>query len=162
MSNELSSIEHSKEIPESSNETGTSAPESEKYLKAFADKKELICLDHKRQNKEPLTKEDLEFLYEINRPICTLDAEDTDPRIQKLRSNYNVAYALKVGVDPDDLVSHFSPIDIAWYLDTLIEHGANLDDLVNHLSPIDIVRHLDTLLAYGADPDKLEECVRRG
>lgn len=61
-------------------------PGGEHYLKGFADKKMLIALDRKTANGEELTNDELEFLYEINRFIVTLDTyNNVDPRIEELQ-----------------------------------------------------------------------------
>lgn len=65
-------------------------PGGEHYLKGFADKKMLIALDRKTANGEELTNDELEFLYEINRFIVTLDTyNDVDPRIGELQGRHS-------------------------------------------------------------------------
>lgn len=62
-------------------------PGGERFLEAFADKKRLMALDRKMQAGEELTEEDVEFVFEKNRPIKTLDTyADDDPRIGELRN----------------------------------------------------------------------------
>ena len=138
-----------------------SLPGGEKFLKAFADKQTLIALDRKMQNGEDLTKEELEFLYEINRPIETLDTyNDADPRIPELKEKYNIEYALDTGIDIDNLVSHLDTFAIAYNLDTLIQYGANIDNLVSRLGPDDILFDLDTLIQHGADINQIAEILK--
>ena len=133
-----------------------SLPGGEKFLEAFADKQELIRLDHKMQNNEDLTKEELEFVYEINHPIHTLDTYNIyDLRIYELRKKYRLEYALNAGVDIDQLVPKLNSDDIVKNLDTLISHGADIDQLASKLSPYNIVKNLDTLISHGADIDQL-------
>ena len=131
-------------------------PGGEELLPKFADKNELIRLDHKMQNGEDLTKEELEFIYEVHRPINTLDTYNAnDPRITELRAKYDVEYALNAGVDINRLVSKLDLRDIAYNLDTLINHSADIDHFVSWLEPYRIVRNLDTLISHGADIDQL-------
>ncbi|MBR2659023.1 hypothetical protein IKD57_04040 [Candidatus Saccharibacteria bacterium] len=131
-----------------------SLPGGEKFLKAFADKHTLIALDRKMQKGEDLTKEELEFLYEINRPIETLDTyNDADPRIPEIKEKYDIEYALDAGIDTNNLVSNLSPDDIARNLDTLIQHGADTNNLVFELDYSDIAENLDTLIQHGANID---------
>ena len=133
-----------------------SLPGGEKYLQKFDDKQTLIKLDHKLQNNEDLTKEELSFLYELDRPIATLDTYNrVDPRIPELKEKYGIEYALEKGIDINKLVSSLYPVDIAHNLDTLLEHGADIDvnELVSNLFPGDIPRFLDTLLKHGANID---------
>lgn len=133
-----------------------SLPDGEKFLEAFKDKQELIRLDRKMQNDEDLTKEELEFIYEINRPIKTLDTyNETDPRIDELKEKYSIDYALDVGVDANNLVSHLDSDNIAKNLDTLISHGVNIDNIISHLDLTDIVNNLDTLINHGTNIDNI-------
>jgi len=73
-----------------------SLPGGEKYLQKFDDKQTLIRLDKKMKKGQDLTKEELSFLYELDRPIATLDTYNRrDPRIPELKEKYNVEYALE-------------------------------------------------------------------
>ena len=133
-----------------------SLPGGKEFLQKFEDKQTLIKLDHKMQNGEDLTKEELSFLYELDRPIATLDTyNDEDPRITELKEKYGIEYALEKGIDANKLVSNLNPKYIAFYLDTLLEHGADIDvnELVSNLGRKNIVHNLDTLLKHGADID---------
>ena len=137
-------------------EKALSLPGGEKYLQKFDDKQTLIKLDNKMEAGEDLTKEELTFLYELDRPIATLDTYNrVDPRIPELKEKYGIEYALEKGIDVDKLASSLGPNGVANNLDTLLDHGANIDvnELVSNLFPGDIPRHLDTLLKYGADID---------
>ena len=133
-----------------------SLPGGKEFLQKFEDKQTLIRLDHKLQNGEDLTKEELSFLYELDRPIATLDTyNDEDPRITELKEKYGIEYALEKGIDANKLVSNLNPKYIAFYLDTLLEHGTDIDvnELVSNLNPKYIAFYLDTLLEHGADID---------
>ncbi len=116
-----------------------SLPGGEKYLQKFDDKQTLIKLDNKMKAGEDLTKEELSFLYELDRPIATLDTyNEEDPRIPELKEKYSIEYALEKGVDANKLVSSLEPIDIARNLDTLLKYVVDIDidqlvsDLGNH------------------------------
>ena len=133
-----------------------SLPGGKEFLQKFEDKQTLIRLDHKLQKDEDLTKEELSFLYQLDRPIATLDTYNrVDPRIPELKEKYGIEYALEKGTDVDKLASSLGPNGVAHNLDTLLDHGANIDvnELVSNLFPGDIPRHLDTLLKNGADID---------
>ena len=137
-------------------EKALSLPGGEKYLQKFDDKQALIRLDKKMEKGEDLTKEELSFLYELDRPIATLDTyNEEDPRIPELKEKYGIEYALEKGVDVNKLVSSLESQDIAKNLDSLLEHGAdiNVNELVSSLYPDDIVDNLGTLLRNGADID---------
>lgn len=133
-----------------------SLPGGKEFLQKFEDKQTLIRLDHKMQNGEDLTKEELSFLYELDRPIATLDTySNQDPRILELKEKYDIEYALDKGIDVNELVSNLSPGGIVNNLDTLLKHGADIDvnKIVSNLDSFDIVSHLDTFLRNGADID---------
>ena len=137
-------------------EKALSLPGGEKYLQKFDDKQALIRLDKKMEKGEDLTKEELSFLYELDRPIATLDTyNEEDPRIPELKEKYDLEYALEKGVDANKMVASLDSCNIAKNLDTLLEHGAdiNVNELVSSLYPDDIVDNLGTLLRNGADID---------
>ena len=133
-----------------------SLPGGKEFLQKFEDKQTLIRLDHKMQNGEDLTKEELSFLYELDRPIATLDTYNVnDPRITELRQKYDLEYAFDKGIDVNKLVSSLDPNGVVYILDTLLKHGAdiNVNKLASSLDPYDIVNNLGTLLRNGADID---------
>ena len=80
-------------------------PGGERFLKAFADKKKLIDIDHRIQKGEKnFSKEDFDFIF--NYKITTLDTyNDEDPRIEEamvyLLSNAELPEGLSVGGDLD-------------------------------------------------------------
>ena len=133
-------------------EKALSLPGGEKYLQKFDDKQTLIRLDKKMEKGEDLTKEELSFLYELDRPIATLDTyNEEDPRIPELKEKYGIEYALEKGVDANKMVASLDSCDIAKNLDTLLEHGADINNTVNHMKAYDIAKNLDSLLKQGAN-----------
>ena len=131
-----------------------SLPGGKEFLQKFEDKQTLIKLDHKLQNGEDLTKEELSFLYELDRPIATLDTyNNQDPRIKELKEKYGIEYVLEKGIDANKLVSNLDPYDVVHNLDTLLKHGADIDNIVSNLDPQSISYNLDILLEHGADID---------
>ena len=133
-------------------EKALSLPGGEKYLQKFDDKQTLIRLDKKMEKGEDLTKEELSFLYELDRPIATLDTyNEEDPRIPELKEKYGIEYALEKGVDTNKMVASLDSCDIAKNLDTLLEHGADINNTVNHMKAYDIAKNLDSLLKQGAN-----------
>ena len=135
-----------------------SLPGGEKYLQKFDDKQTLIRLDKKMEKGQDLTKEELSFLYEIDRPIATLDTYNReDPRIPELRKKYGIEYAVEKGVDANKLVSSLEPEEIAKNLDTLLEHGANIDinELVSNVNTDIIFNNIESLLKNGADANNI-------
>ena len=139
-------------------EKALSLPGGEKYLQKFDDKQTLIKLDNKMKEGEDLTKEELSFLYELDRPIATLDTYNRkDPRIPELRRKYNIEYALEKGIGVNELVPSLEPDNIAENLDYLLKHGADIDvnRLVSNLDSEDIAHNLDVLLRNGTDIDNI-------
>ena len=129
-----------------------SLPGGKEFLQKFEDKQTLIRLDHKMQNGEDLTKEELSFLYELDRPIATLDTYNRiDPRITELKEKYDIEYAFDKGIDVNKLVSSLDPNVIIRDPDIFLEHGANANYIISHMFPRDIADDLDTLLEHGAD-----------
>ena len=128
-----------------------SLPGGKEFLQKFEDKQTLIKLDHKLQNGEDLTKEELSFLYELDRPIATLDTYNSeDPRITELKEKYDLEYALEKGVDINKLVSSLDPDDITENLNILLRNGADIDNIIDNMESYDIAKNLDTLLKHGA------------
>jgi len=137
-------------------EKALSLPGGEKYLQKFDDKQTLIKLDNKMKEGEDLTKEELSFLYELDRPIATLDTYNRkDPRITELRKKYDLEYAFEKGVDVNKMVASLGSYDLMQNLDTLIKHDVNINIIVSNLEPKDVARNLDTLLKHGADIDNI-------
>ena len=129
-----------------------SLPGGERFLDAFADKKRLIALDRKMKNGEDLTREELEFIYEVNRPIVTLDTyNNVDPRVLDLKQKYGIEYALNNGIDYEHLSLDF--YDTIDNLGLLVKHGFDIDNFVSTLSPEEIIHYLDALMSNGAKID---------
>ena len=142
-----------------------SLPGGEKYNQSFKDKQELIRLDKKMQENQDLTEEELEFIYEINRNIVTLDTYNgSDPRLKELKNKYNIQYILDhdIEIDFNKLAKSMRPSDIVENLDALINHGADIDvnELVENMYSYDIADNLDTLINHGADID-VNELVKK-
>ena len=133
-----------------------SLPGGEKYLQKFDDKQALIRLDKKMEKGEDLTKEELSFLYELDRPIATLDTyNEEDPRIPELKEKYGIEYALEKGVDANKMVANLGSLDIVRNLDTFLEHGADIDNIVKNMDSFYIARNLDAIIDHGAYIDDI-------
>ena len=129
-----------------------SLPGGENYLQKFDDKQALIRLDKKMEKGEDLTKEELSFLYELDRPIATLDTyNEEDPRIPELKEKYGIEYALEKGVDVTKLVSSLNTDDILENLNILLRNGADVNNIISNMHPYDIADNLDCLLKYSTD-----------
>lgn len=131
-----------------------SLPGGEKFLAAFADKKHLIVLDRKFQNEEPFTDDDLNFIFEADRKIISLDTyNERDPRIRELR---NVEGLLKNGTSADSILSVISDRATVANLEILLSNGANVDDVIEKMG--DRIGERGTvraLLNYGVKADDI-------
>ena len=137
-------------------EKALSLPGGEKYLQKFDDKQALIRLDKKMEKGEDLTKEELAFLYELDRPIATLDTYNRkDPRIPELKEKYGIEYALEKGVDANKMASSLWSYNLAQNLDSLIQYGADIDNIVSNMRSDHITDNLLILLDHGADIDNI-------
>ena len=144
-------------------EKALSLPGGEKYLQKFDDKQTLIKLDNKMKEGEDLTKEELTFLYELDRPIATLDTyNEEDPRIPELKGKYGIEYALKKGVDANKMAARLEPLELASKLDMLFRHGAEVDvnKLVSELYSNDVNKYLNIFLEHGANIDNIMSELR--
>ena len=73
-------------------------PEADKYQKKSSDMKRLTEIDQKTTANQPLTKDDLLFLYEVNSTIEGFGYEK-DPRIAEIRAKRNVKEDLPILFD---------------------------------------------------------------
>lgn len=131
-----------------------SLPGGEKFLAAFADKKQLITLDRKFQNGEPFTDDDLNFIFETNRKIISLDTyRSRDPRIKELRDIENL---LKNGTNVDSVLSVISDRAAAANLEILLSSGANVDNAIEKMGVyIGETGTIRALLNYGVRADDI-------
>ena len=148
---EISGIEEGQALTDSVvptvEEKVKSLPGGEAFLRKFADKNTLIELDHKTQRGEDVTTEEFRFIWELDRPIETLDTYNTDdPRIDELREKYGSEYAAEHGYNiPDTTIEQ-----IESNLEKYLVNDANLDsNLLTYVlkkqlenSPEDLKKHL--------------------
>lgn len=88
--------------------------EADTYRKKSNDMKLLTAIERKTTNKEPLTKSDLVFLYEINSKIEGFGYE-RDPRVEELRSRRNPK-------EDAPVVFECQPNEIAWSQDEVTKN----------------------------------------
>ncbi len=106
-------------------------PGGDKFLAAFADKRQLIAMDRKFQSGEPFTDDELRFIFEADRKIVKLDTYNTrDPRIRELR---DIEVLLKNGTDANSILSVISDRATAANLEVLLANGANVDDAIKKM-----------------------------
>lgn len=102
-------------------------PGGEKFLKRFADKQRLIEIDRKMQSNTEITREDFRFIWELDRPIETLDTyNDQDPRIAEFKKKYGAEYAAEMGyIIPDTTVTDIEG-NLVKYLENDLDLSSNL------------------------------------
>lgn len=76
-------------------------PQGNEYRQKAADMKLLTVIDSKSKNNEPLTRDDIFFLYEIDHPIRGFGYRE-DPRVKELLKGRNRFEDAKVIVDADN------------------------------------------------------------
>lgn len=128
-----------------------SLPGGKEYLKAFDDNEILCAIDKKMELGEPLSKKELEFIYETKRPIKSLNGQD-DPRVDEVKEKYDIGYAISSGISPKKL---FKAINnrgevTSEEIQTFINHGLNAKKITAVLDSADIVSNLDVLEQNGA------------
>lgn len=89
-------------------------PDGEIYEKKSDDMKRLTLIEEKTKAGQPLTKDELIFLYEIDQPIQGFGYQK-DPRIQEIRDQRNPKEDVFVALDCD-------PDQIAWSRDQINEN----------------------------------------
>lgn len=130
-------------------------PGGKKFLKAFADKRELIRIDRKMQDGEELTDEELRFAYEIDRPIHTLDTYNyQDPRLTEIREKYGISRAAEItGISGIKIfkkmtnLDYLDSIDISRNFDEFLKAGASAEFLAQGIEGEDAIDNLQKLLA---------------
>lgn len=129
-------------------------PGGERMMQAFLDNEEIIHLDEKSKKGEPLTEDEINFIFENNRKIETLNPYGYDPRIKELR---DVPALLANGVDANILTQNLPPSSISPNIDRLLNAGADINDLVPKIEkPEDVADNVNRLLSAGA---KIEDLV---
>ena len=102
-------------------------PGGEKFLRRFADKNKLIELDRKLQSGGDITFEEFRFIWELDRPIETLDTyNSSDPRVEELRAKFGAEYAAERGyIIPETTVDDIEG-NLEKYLGNDIDLKSNL------------------------------------
>ncbi|MEK7137711.1 MAG: hypothetical protein AAB853_05515, partial [Patescibacteria group bacterium] len=87
----------------------SSHPDGEKYRKKSADMERLTAIERKTKQNQPLTKEDLLFLYEVDNRIEGFGYENAgrDPRIEEIRGQRNPQ-------EDTPIIFDCAPDQIAW------------------------------------------------
>ena len=127
------------------------------YYSAMLDKKKIIEMDEKFQDGIPFTIEELRFLYEIDRPIGSLN-NYPDVRLNEFRkqsSDHKYQFAQLFGDDAEWMVR--DPDDIrAREFDELLENGASVSALIHRVGrKYYLGDKVPDLLSRGADPTVL-------
>ena len=117
-------------------------PDKEQYLKKFHDMESLTEIDHKVKANLELTKEELNFLYEINSKIEGF-GYGHDPRIREIKEKRNQKkdYALIFDCKEENIGTSISDFDdenkkIVCYLGDLIYNGETVPPSFRYLKYI--------------------------
>lgn len=132
-------------------------PGGERYLQAFEDKQMLIRMDRKYQKGEPFSREELIFLYEVERPIRYIDTYTKDSRVEEFKMNrrkHIQHLAETEGVDENDAVLMLMSVnELETKLGRLLGQGYNPNTIANKLRPEARFTYLDQLMEAGAQID---------
>lgn len=124
--------------------------EGETYKKKSADMKLLTEIENKIKAKQPLAKDELIFLYEINSPIEGFGYEK-DPRIDEIKKTRN-------SKEDAPIVFECRPEQIAWKPENVDENTkAYIGELTldNHLlEPTDMCHHGEKFLFRFRKPQR--------
>lgn len=137
-------------------------PGGQKYEKAFADARKIGSIEQKTNDGQPLSKDDLSFLYGINGKIDSLNPT-SDARIESLKSRHGIDELISSGVPINTILKKIDSCDMVKEVDALISQGVNIKKIVSNLDEGTIVENMDTLIARGAkiNPNKLVRKLHR-
>ncbi len=130
-----------------------SLPGGEKYLKAFADKRELIRLDKKIKNNEELTTDELRFIYEVDRPIRRVGEYSLDPRVEEIKAKYPLRMLREQGIVGKHWTHKYAKRGQSSIL-PLIEAGISIKEILRNNHSFEI-QDVDKLLAYGVSHQEI-------
>ena len=160
-------------------------PGGESFLKAFADKRELIKLDKKMQSGEDLSDTELRFIYEIDCPIHKVEMYGEDMRVIEIKQKYPIdklierrivsARELKKRLAKDseyvdDVISLLNAgIDArtieedASYgtqdIDALLEHGISHKDILTILGTKWAIENSDFVFSRGINASEIAKQI---
>lgn len=135
-------------------------PGGEEYLEAFANKKRLIELDHKFQNNDTFSSDDLDFIFGLNQDAKSIDTYTNDPRIREMRQ---VRKLLKNGVGVKSILERVGQVG-SYDWDALIAGGAAPDDVLDKADTRDLLQKSELndgvfgwekFIDYGVDLQKI-------
>ena len=107
--------EHDRYIGDIAQEKLASMPDGKSYEKKARDMKMLTILEQKVKAKQPLTRDEIIFLYEIKAPIENFGYNPKDPRVAELRKSRNPK-------EDAPIVFECAPNEIAWSRDEIKEN----------------------------------------
>lgn len=145
-----------------------SLPGGERYYSAIIDKRKLIEMDEKFQSGQPFTVEELRFLYEIDRPIDSLnhrqDIRITDFKEQRtlhlsqLSEEYGREVAEAMILSAQDITRQPPKYwaDMGISIDMIAQKVASNNNDSNWY----LARHISSFLELGVNPDFLASRVK--
>lgn len=136
----------------------------EKYKEAFNDYKSIIAIKEKTKQGQNLSKEELSFLYGLDKPIKHLNGQE-DSKIGELRSQHSIDELLKSGLSVNKILSKVDDQYIINNIESLLGNGVGINKIVSRLDSASIAGNLDILVANKAkiNPDKIiKKLLHRG
>ena len=128
-------------------------PDKEQYLKKVHDMEYLTKIDQKVKDNLELTKEELEFLYEIKNKIEGFGYE-RDPRIEEIKKRRNIKkdYALMFDCKEENIGTELADFDdenkkIICYIGDLMYEGQTVPASFRHLKCITGTAHFESLIS---------------
>ena len=137
-------------------------PGGQKYEKAFADARKIGSIEQKTNDGQPLSKDDLSFLYGLNGKIGSLNPT-SDARIESLKSHHGIGELISSGVSINTILKKVDSRDLIGGVDELMSQGVNIKKIVSNLDEELVAENMDTLIAKGAkiNPNKLVHKLHR-
>ena len=115
-------------------------PGGKKFMNAFRDKNELIRLDNKIKAGEELSREELEFVYEVNRPIHKLDTyNEMDSKLGAIREKYDAKKALEMGLPVGKICNAMSDEEKLDNLEILMKAGINGKKIIGGIEDVGLL-----------------------
>ena len=128
-------------------------PDKKQYLKKVHDMEYLTKIDQKVKDNLELTKEELEFLYEIKNKIEGFGYEE-DPRIEEIKKRRNIKkdYAVIFDCKEENIGTELSDFDdenkkIICYIGDLEYEGKTVPTSFRHLKGISGTAHFESLIS---------------
>ena len=143
-------------------------PGGEHYYQAFKDNEHLISIDEKIRRNEPLTADDIYFVFEVNREIQSLNERFNDNRLFDFETHILIHLeelkAANADIDYTKVIGHAASDDVvAPILEAILNSGekiTNVESIAQGLNHADIwefplVGYVKRFVAAGVDINEI-------